>query len=131
MHKFLLATKVLYIVADTVRTGPPAPRMAIIVISGNGEIGSAVASALYRAGHRIVWQHEPGHVAVPEEPREVDGVLAKRARRLNDVVRMVGCGRAIAVAVEPLHGLVREARHEARVAPRPAVDASEETRDAR
>lgn len=80
--------------------------MATIVISGNGAVGSAVASALYRAGHRVVLQQEPGRAGALEEHEELDGVLAKRARRLNDVVRMVGCGRAIAVAIEPLQRVV-------------------------
>lgn len=84
--------------------------MATIVISGNGEIGSAVASALHRAGHRVVLQQEPGGAGTLEDRKELDGVLAKRARRLNDVVRMAGCGRAIAVAVEPLQRVVDAVR---------------------
>lgn len=106
--------------------------MATVVISGNGEIGSAVASALYKAGHRVVLQQEPGRAGVLEGRKELDGVLAKRARRLNDVVRMVGCGRAIAVAVEPLQRvvnavkpqLVLDARTLSATEPRQAAEAA-------
>lgn len=84
--------------------------MATIVISGNGEIGSAVAGALYRAGHRVVVQHDPGGSMPPADRRELGGVLAKRARRLEDLARMVGCGRAIAEATEPLQRVIDTVR---------------------
>jgi predicted dinucleotide-binding enzyme len=80
--------------------------MATIDIRGNGEIGSAVAGALYRAGHRVVVQHEPGGSTPPADRRELGGVLTKRARRLEDLARMVGCGRAIAEAIEPLQRVI-------------------------
>jgi uncharacterized membrane protein YfcA len=84
--------------------------MATVVICGNGEVGAAVASALYRAGHRVVLHQDPERTSALERDARLEGVLAKRANRMDDLVRMVRCGRAIPVAAEPLERIVDTVR---------------------
>jgi uncharacterized membrane protein YfcA len=81
--------------------------MATVVICGNGEVGAAIASVLHRSGHRVVLQRDPEHASGCEDHARLEGVLAKRARRLDDLVRMVRCGRAIPIAAEPLERIVQ------------------------
>lgn len=82
--------------------------MACVLVRGSGDVGSAVAHVLFRAGYAVVLHDDPR----PGYPRrgtafadalfdgsaELEGVLAKRARTVEDVRRMVQCRRAIPVA---------------------------------
>jgi xanthine dehydrogenase accessory factor len=79
----------------------------VALVRGSGDVGSAVAYALFAAGHRPVLCDRPA----PSHPRrgmaftdahyegvcELDGTLAKRAGSEDDLRRMLACGRAIPV----------------------------------
>jgi xanthine dehydrogenase accessory factor len=94
--------------------------MATVIVRGTGDVGSAVAHLLYRAGYTVVLQDTPR----PAYPRrgmsftdaffdgsaELDGVLAKRARDLGDLSPMVRCRRAIPVVDEPFERVVAALR---------------------
>lgn len=81
--------------------------MALVVVRGSGDVGSAVALCLFRAGHRVAL-HDAPH---PPHARrgmaftdaffdgrcELDGTLAKRARDLEGLALMLECGRAVPV----------------------------------
>jgi len=86
--------------------------MLTCIVLGTGDVGSAVAHALFSRGHRVVL-HD---VANPAHPRRgmafvdalYDGVsrlaqvLAKRARDPDDLLPMAACGRAIPVTRDAL-----------------------------
>ena len=86
--------------------------MALVLVRGSGDVGSAVAHALYRAGHRVLLHDtpEPSHSrrgmafvnALYEGIAELDGVLAKRAKTTADLAKMLDCGRAVPVIDTPL-----------------------------
>ena len=94
--------------------------MATVIVRGTGDVGSAVAHLLYRAGYTVVLQDDPR----PAYPRrgmsftdaffdgsaELDGVLAKRARDLGDLSPMVRCRRVIPVVDEPFERVVAALR---------------------
>jgi xanthine dehydrogenase accessory factor len=85
-----------------------AGRHRAALVRGSGDVGSAVAHALYCSGYRVLIHDEPrpphtrrgmafanalfGHTA------ELAGVLAKRQADRAGVAAMIGCGRAIPVA---------------------------------
>lgn len=79
----------------------------VALVRGSGDVGSAVAHALFSAGHRAALCDRPA----PSHPRrgmaftdahyvgvcELEGKLAKRASTGDDLRRMLACGRAIPV----------------------------------
>lgn len=92
--------------------------MAVIVVRGTGDVGSAVASALFRAGHCVVL-HEvsaPSHTrrgmafvdALYQRTAELEGLLAKRVRTLQDIPFMLRCRRAVPVIDASLDKVVTE-----------------------
>jgi xanthine dehydrogenase accessory factor len=101
--------------------------MSVILVRGTGDVGSAVAHALYRAGHRVVLHDTPAPAhsrrgmafvdALYEGEAVLAGVLAKRARNLSALRPMLCCGRAVPVADEPLERVI------AQVHPQVLVDA--------
>jgi len=94
--------------------------MALILVRGTGDVGSAVAYLLHKAGHGVVLQDSatPAHSrrrmafvdALYEGRSELLGVLAKKAKTLPDLGHMVRCGRALPVTDEPLEQVL-EAVH--------------------
>ena len=81
--------------------------MALVVVRGSGDVGSAVALCLFRRGHRVALHDEP---RPPHARRgmaftdayfdgrcELEGILAKRARDLEGLALMLECGRAVPV----------------------------------
>lgn len=96
--------------------------MAVIVVQGTGDVGSAVAYMLHKAGHRVVMHDSaaPSHSrrrmafvdALYEGTAELQGVLAKRARTLRDLWYMVRCPRAVPVVDEPLERVIATVRPE-------------------
>lgn len=101
--------------------------MSVIVVRGTGDVGSAVASLLFRAGHCVVLHDAstPSHIrrgmafvdALYQTTAEVEGLLAKRARTLQDLPFMLRCRRAVPISDAPLDKVVAE------VQPQVLVDA--------
>lgn len=86
--------------------------MALVVVRGTGDVGSAVAHSLYRAGYSVAL-HDAAHAphtrrgmafvdALYRGTVELEGVLGKRVRDLRDLVVMVRCRRAVPVVAAPL-----------------------------
>ena len=85
--------------------------MAIVLIRGSGDVGSAIAHALFSAGHAVVLHdgQRPAHArrgmaftdALFEGRARLEGVLAKRAERLEDLQSMVRCGQAVPAVDAP------------------------------
>lgn len=94
--------------------------MAVIVVRGSGDVGSAVAQALYTAGHTVVLHDSPAPAhtrrkmafvdALFEGKVELEGVLAKRAKTLDDLAKMAKCHRAVPVADAPLESVMAALR---------------------
>ena len=96
--------------------------MALIVIRGAGDIGSVVALALFRSGHRVVLHDRPK----PAHPRRgvaftdaffegraaLEGVPAKRARSLDDLPYMLRCNHAVPVSDQALEAVLGTVRPE-------------------
>ncbi len=107
--------------------------MSIVVVQGTGDVGSAVAYLLFKAGHNVVMVDStaPTHTrrrmafvdALYEGKAELLGVLAKRAKTLPDLGFMVQCRKAVPVVDVPL------ARVIATVQPQVLVDARMRKRD--
>ena len=101
--------------------------MAVVLVRGTGDVGSAVAAVLARAGHQVVLHDgaAPTHTrrgmafvdALYRGTADVEGLLAKRARTLRDLVYMIKCGRCVPVVNAPLDRVI------ARVRPEVLVDA--------
>jgi xanthine dehydrogenase accessory factor len=82
--------------------------MASVLVLGSGDVASAVAHALFLAGHSVVLHDEqrPPHArrgmafvgALFDGTARLEGVLGKRAKCLEDVLRMVQCRRAVPLA---------------------------------
>ena len=78
-----------------------------VLVRGIGDVGSAVAHALFRAGARVVVHDvtRPAHTrrgmaftdAMFSGKTQLDGVYAKRPRQPEDLRCMVDCGRAVPV----------------------------------
>lgn len=82
--------------------------MTLCLIRGTGDVGSAVAHALFRAGYRVLLHDQ----AAPAHPRrgmafvdalfdgrcKLEGVLGKRARDIDDLHPMLACGIAVPVS---------------------------------
>jgi xanthine dehydrogenase accessory factor len=96
--------------------------MAVIVVRGTGDIGSAVAAILFRAGHRVVLHDvsAPSHArrgmafadALFQKAVELEGLLAKRARGVQDLAVMLSCRRAVPVIDIPLDKVVAQVKPE-------------------
>lgn len=81
--------------------------MAVILVLGAGDVGSAVAWQLRAGGHAVVLHDapSPSHArrgmaftdAFFEGTSALDGVLAKRAKDSGGLGRMIACGRALPV----------------------------------
>src|SRR5262245_33499027 len=79
-----------------------------VLIRGCGDVGSAVAHALFKSGYRVALHDEPrpAHTrrgmaftnALFERKAELSGVLAKHHTEWTSVVRMMRCGKALPVA---------------------------------
>lgn len=82
--------------------------MAVVLIRGSGDIGSAVALRLRQAGHAVVVHDDPRPAhsrrgmaftdAFFDGAGTLEGQRAKRARAVDDVPLMLACGHAIAVS---------------------------------
>jgi xanthine dehydrogenase accessory factor len=94
--------------------------MGTVLVRGTGDVGSAVAYALYRAGHSVVLHDTP---RPPHHRRgmafvdalfgrvvNLEGVLGKRARTLDDLPHMVRCGRAVPVCDAPFEEVIATVR---------------------
>ena len=94
--------------------------MTVVLVRGTGDIGSAVATLLRRAGHRVVMHDSstPPHTrrgmgfvdALYQGTAEFEGLLAKRVRTLRDLAVMLQCQRAIPVSDAPLEQVVAEVK---------------------
>jgi len=90
--------------------------MAIVLVQGCGDIGSAVAWRLRAEGHAVVIQDatRPPHArrgmaftdALFDGTCVLDGVLAKRASGASRLARMLACGRALPVTDEGLDAVL-------------------------
>ena len=107
------------------------------LVRGIGDVGSAVAHALFRAGFKVVVHDvaRPAHTrrgmaftdAMFSGKTQLDGVYAKRPRQPEDLGCMIDCGRAVPVvsgeiddAVSALNpDVVIDARMRKRVVPEP------------
>lgn len=90
--------------------------MGTVLIRGSGDVGSAIACALYRAGHSVVLHDTPQPThhrrgmafadALYEGVSELQGVLAKKSKTLGALPHMVRCGRAVPVADQPFEEVI-------------------------
>lgn len=90
--------------------------MAVILVRGTGDVGSAVAHALFTAGYPVILHDSPApsHTrrgmafvnALFEGKAQLEGVLAKRAGTLADLTKMVPCHRALPVVEAPLESVI-------------------------
>ena len=90
--------------------------MGTVLVRGTGDVGSAVAHALFRAGHAVVLhdQPRPSHHrsgmafvnALYDGATELQGVLGKKARAPADLPHMVRCGRAVPVSDAPFDEVI-------------------------
>lgn len=108
--------------------------MAVILVRGTGDVGSAVAHALFLAGHAVLLHDRPlaAHSrrgmafvdALYAGQAELEGVLAKRARTLDDAAQMLRCNRAVAVLDSSFEDVLSAAK------PQVLVDARMRKREA-
>jgi len=94
--------------------------MSTVLVRGTGDVGSAVATLLFRDGHTVVLHDaaSPPHArrgmafvdALYEGTAELDGLLAKRAPGIDALPWMLGCRRALPVTDAPLDAVVAEVR---------------------
>lgn len=87
-----------------------------VLVRGSGDVGSAVAHALFGAGYLAVLHDEPRAAhprrsmayadALYERKAALDGVWAKAARDESDLLAMLDCGRAIAISILSIERLV-------------------------
>ena len=85
--------------------------MPLVLVRGAGDVGSAVAHRLFRAGYGVVVVDDPrpAHArrgmaftdAFHEGTCRLDDLLAKRARDVDDLPPMARCGRAVPVTDAP------------------------------
>lgn len=88
----------------------------VALIRGTGDVGSAVAVMLCRAGYRVVMHdaERPAHTrrgmslvdALYDGCAELAGMLGKRARSRDDLTHMVRCGRAVPISPFDADGIV-------------------------
>lgn len=91
-----------------------------MLVRGTGDVGSAVAHALHRAGYGVALHDDPRPAhprrgmafadALFDGPAELEGVLAKRAGTLQDLERMIECRRAIPVIDQSLQQVLATLR---------------------
>lgn len=91
--------------------------MAIVLVRGTGDVGSAIAHALFCEGHAVVLhdRQRPAHArrgmaftdVFYAGAAELEGVLAKRAERLDDLQPMVRCRRAVPAVDAPFEQVLR------------------------
>lgn len=91
-----------------------------VLVRGSGDVGSAVCHRLRLAGYPVILQDDPqpAHTrrgmafvdALYEGQATLEGVLAKRARDLDDLEAMLACGRAIPATDEPFAVIVSRLR---------------------
>jgi xanthine dehydrogenase accessory factor len=90
--------------------------MTLVLVRGIGDVGSAVAHRLFRAGRTVVI-HDTASPAYPRRgmaftdaifdgTAQLEGVFAKHARTIPSLKAMVECNRAIAVATDDLLELI-------------------------
>ncbi len=109
--------------------------MTACIVRGTGDVGSAVAHALFRAGHAVILHDapEPLHLrrgmafadALFDGISRLDAVMGKRARDSSDVRKMISCRGAIPAFAGELadlldvvqSGVVVDARMRKRAAP--------------
>lgn len=101
--------------------------MAVVLVRGSGDVGSAVAHTLFANGFHVVIHDtaRPPHArrgmaftdALFDGTARLDGLFAKRARDAEDTRPMASCGRAIVVSDASLDCVV------SRVKPHILVDA--------
>jgi xanthine dehydrogenase accessory factor len=82
--------------------------MTLCLIRGTGDVGSAVAHALFRAGYPVLLhdQAAPAHSrrgmafvdALFDGLCRLEGLLSKRARDIDDLPSMINCGIAVPVS---------------------------------
>ena len=87
-----------------------------VLVRGAGDVGSAVAHALFTAGHRVVLHDiaAPPHTrrgmafvdAIFEGPLTLAGALGKRAPDRESIARMLDCHGAIVISVDPFEELL-------------------------
>ena len=90
--------------------------MGTVLVRGTGDVGSAVAYALFRAGHAVVLHDQP---RPPHHRRgmafvdalyagvvDLQGVIGKKARTLDDLPHMRRCGRAVPVSDAPFDKVI-------------------------
>ena len=90
--------------------------MAVVLVRGIGDVGSAVAHRLFQAGHIVILQEteRPAYTrrgmaftdAIFDGKAELEGVFAKRARDLPSLNAMMQCTRAIPVATNDTMRLI-------------------------
>ena len=108
-----------------------------VLVRGIGDVGSAVAHALFRAGLTVVVHDvaRPAHTrrgmaftdAMFSGKTQLDGVYAKRSRKPEDLRCMFDCGRAVPVVSDDIDDVVAalnpdvviDARMRKRVVPEP------------
>lgn len=81
--------------------------MCVVLVRGTGDVGSAVALALFRAGHHVVLhdRSKPAHArrgvafvdALFEDKVSLEGIHAKYARSIESLRHMLNCRRAVPV----------------------------------
>lgn len=115
-------------------------RRKTILVRGCGDVGSAVAYMLFRAGHRVL-VHDisaPAYTrrgmafvdAIFDGPVELAGSLGKRAPDRQSIMRMLDCHRAVVISTEPFEEVLKEiqpdvvvdARMRKRSIPEPQID---------
>ena len=94
--------------------------MTTCIVRGTGDVGSAVAYVLFRAGYRVILHDdpEPAHLrrgmafadALFDGTALLDNLLGKRARDVADLAVMTACGRAIPMFAGAFGGLLDVAR---------------------
>jgi len=94
--------------------------MTKVLVRGTGDVGSAVAHVLHRAGYEVVLHDEPRPAhsrrgmaftdALFDGVASLEGVLAKRTRRFDSLEPMLQCRRAIPIVDEPFQGVLEALR---------------------
>ena len=92
--------------------------MAIVLIRGCGDVGSAVAHALFKEHHHVVLCDDaaPTHTrrgmaftdAYFDGKSELENVFAKRSARGEHLQSMLACGRAIPALASDWRGVAKE-----------------------
>lgn len=94
--------------------------MTTVVVRGTGDVGSAVAHALFNAGYVVVMHDSaaPAHSrrgmafadCIFDGTAELEGVIARRAKNGSALGYMLQCRKAVAVSIAELQTLIDVAR---------------------